>query len=121
MINIKTLDHVALYVQDVDKTVDFYKNVLELPQIPRPAFSFPGAWFQLGASQELHIIGGRDHPVYGQSRGNHFALAVESIQETERFLQQKNYPHGAPRQRPDGIWQLYIQDPDGYCIEFTEL
>jgi lactoylglutathione lyase len=26
-----------------------------------------------------------------------------------------------PKQRPDGIWQIFVQDPDGHYIELTEL
>jgi hypothetical protein len=26
-----------------------------------------------------------------------------------------------PKQRPDGMWQIFIQDPDGHYIELTEL
>ena len=48
----------ALHVEDVDRTIRFYTDVLGLSQIPRPNFQFPGAWFRIGADQELHIIGG---------------------------------------------------------------
>ena len=53
------LNHIALHVADLERSVAFYREVLRLVPIPRPAFDFPGAWFQLGAVQELHLIGGR--------------------------------------------------------------
>jgi len=31
------LNHVALHVKDVDKSCDFYENVLQLKKIPRRA------------------------------------------------------------------------------------
>ena len=55
---IKELNHVAIHVEDVERSCSFYRTVLRLESIPRPAFDFPGAWFQLGDVQELHIIGG---------------------------------------------------------------
>lgn len=118
---IKSLDHVAIHVKDVVKSSEFYEQVLELPRLPRPNFGFPGAWFRLGSHQELHLIGGREQPVHAHNRGNHFALAVDSIEAAEAFIKTKNYPYRPPRQRPDGVWQMYLSDPDGHVIELTEL
>ena len=52
--NIAQLNHVAIHVADVERSLVFYRDVLRLEPIPRPAFTFPGAWFQLGIDQELH-------------------------------------------------------------------
>ena len=57
------LNHVALHVADVDKSCAFYRDVLQLEPMPRPNFDFPGAWFRLGADQELHLIGDRVEPL----------------------------------------------------------
>jgi catechol 2,3-dioxygenase-like lactoylglutathione lyase family enzyme len=42
------LNHVAIHVADVERSVHFYRDVLQLEPLPRPAFKFPGAWFRLG-------------------------------------------------------------------------
>ena len=55
---VQQLNHVALHVADVETSVGFYRDVMKLPQLPRPAFDLPGAWFRLGPEQELHLIGG---------------------------------------------------------------
>ena len=84
------LNHVALHVADVGKSSVFYGKFLKLEPIPRPAFKFPGAWFRLGEDQELHLIGDRQQPVVGaKSRGNHWALLVDSMDEWEAFLQRQ--------------------------------
>jgi len=44
----KQLDHVALHVVNVNQSRAFYHEILRLEPIPRPAYDFPGAWFQLG-------------------------------------------------------------------------
>jgi len=41
---IQELNHVAIYVANVQQSVDFFKQVLKLEPMPRPAFDFPGAW-----------------------------------------------------------------------------
>ncbi len=118
---IMELNHVAIQVRDVERSCAFYRDVLGLQQIERPAFSFPGAWFSLGPGQELHIIGEADRPAHGGPRSSHFALRVRSIREAEEALKAKGIPIHGPWQRPDGAWQLFLSDPDGHFIELCEL
>ena len=118
---VKELNHVAIHVADVEKSVAFYKDKLGFKPLPRPAFSFPGAWFRLGAEQELHIIGERTDPVHGHNRGNHYALEVESIRDAEALLKAAGVEFREPKQRPDGAWQIFLKDPDGHVIELCDL
>jgi catechol 2,3-dioxygenase-like lactoylglutathione lyase family enzyme len=114
------LNHVALHVADVEQSVVFYRDVLGLTPIGRPAFSFPGAWFLLGKDQELHLIGGRHQEVHSHNRGNHFALLVSGVSEFEaweQYLTQQQVRFDPRRTRPDGALQLYVIDPDGHYIE----
>ncbi len=113
---IEELNHVAIYVKDVALSIRFYGEVLELAPLPRPAFNFPGAWFRLGASQELHLIGNRQEDLVFLKR-HHFALKVKSAREAEAFLQRKGVAFTGPKPRPDGAMQIFLQDPDGYFIE----
>jgi glyoxylase I family protein len=43
-------------VSDVEASLYFYTQILGLQQMERPDLGFPGAWFQLGKNQQLHII-----------------------------------------------------------------
>jgi catechol 2,3-dioxygenase-like lactoylglutathione lyase family enzyme len=111
------LNHVAIHVKDVQASCKFYASVLRLEPIARPAFTFPGAWFRLGANQELHISGDRTESVSSDNRGNHFALKVDSLDEWERHLQQLALEYRPRKTRPDGAGQIFIRDPDGHVIE----
>ncbi len=111
------LNHVAIHVEDVDASCAFYERVLKLQPMERPAFNFPGAWYRLGGDQELHIIGGRDNPVFGHNRGNHYALMVDDIDAWEAHLTEIDVPYTPRRTRPDGAYQIYLTDPDGHVIE----
>ena len=115
------LNHIALHVQNVEVSCHFYAEILELPRIARPAFTFPGAWFSIGPVQQLHLIGERTQPVVAEPRGNHFAIRVASIRAAEADLQGKDVNFAGPKQRPDGMWQIFIKDPDGHVVELTEL
>ncbi len=111
------LNHVALHVQDLSAACEFFKTVLCLEPLARPAFDFPGAWFRLGTEQELHLIGQRAEPVHSHNRGNHFALRVDDINAWEAHLQKVNADFRPRKRRPDGAWQIFVNDPDGHFIE----
>jgi catechol 2,3-dioxygenase-like lactoylglutathione lyase family enzyme len=111
------LNHVALHVRDVDKSREFYRQVLQLEPLPRPAFTFPGAWFRLGQSQELHLIGERSEPVSSHNRGNHFALRADNLDEWEAHFKKLGVHYLPRRNRPDGAQQLFVPDPDGHHVE----
>jgi len=114
----RELNHVAVLVSDVEKSCAFYRNILLLEPMPRPAFTFPGAWFRLGSDQELHLIGGEKvDPVAPRTRGNHFALRVDDLAPWQKHLQPFDVIVRGPVTRPDGALQLFISDPDGHLIE----
>ena len=114
---ISQLDHVALHVVDVEASCAFYSQVLKIESLPRPAFDFPGAWFRLGATQELHLIGERDERVVSHNRGNHFALMVDDLDAWEDHVRSQNAEIVKRHIRPDGAGQMFIKDPDGHVVE----
>ncbi len=111
------LNHVAIHVADVERSRQFYRDVLRLEEIPRPAFDFPGAWFQLGEDQELHLIGDRSAAVVSHHRGNHYALMVDDLDAWETHLRDLAVEHLPRRTRPDGALQIFLRDPDGHVVE----
>lgn len=116
-LNLKRLDHVAIITSDLDRSVAFYRDVLELEFLPRPDFDVPGAWFSLGGKEELHIIVS-ENQAQGEPRG-HFALEVDGIETFSEQVLKLGTPHHGPQPRPDGAIQFFIEDPDGNTIELT--
>jgi len=115
---IAELNHVAIYVSSVEASARFYGDTLGFPLLPRPAFSFPGAWFRIGVNQELHLIGERlPAPFTEETRGGHFAMRVNDIGEAAKLLKEKGVKFRSGR-RPDGAQQIFFEDPDGHQLEF---
>jgi lactoylglutathione lyase len=114
---IEELNHVAIYVTDVQRSSDFYQHVLKLEPIPRPAFPFPGAWFRLGKNQELHLIANLRSPFFPSHENNHFALRVDDLDRWERHLKDVGADFAPRKPRPDGASQVFVRDPDGHVIE----
>ncbi|MBC8112231.1 MAG: VOC family protein [Verrucomicrobia bacterium] len=118
-LSIQNLEHIAIQVADVEKSKEFYTKVLGLVLLPRPDFDFAGAWFALGSFQQLHLIGNRTEPVIAGSRSNHFALKVSDLDAFETHFKENGINFKPKKQRPDGIWQVFLTDPDGHCIELN--
>lgn len=121
MIKYLGIDHYSVWVRDLALSKDFYANVLGLEEIERPDFGFPGVWFSIGTHQQLHLIAGNDQQPISGSRKNHVAISVASVQDAYQQLAPLDIITAGPKQRPDGHWQLFIVDPDGYHIEFTSI
>lgn len=119
-------NHVALYVKDLNKSEVFYRDVMQLKEIPEPFHDGKHVWFRTGEHNQLHIIQGAaavtDHDI-----NSHFAYAVPNIPSFARHLDQMKIKYGnwkgdsqSPQIRPDGIKQIYLQDPDNYWIEVND-
>ena len=115
------LNHVALHVRDVERSNAFYRDLLGLPVMKRPDFSFPGAWYRIGRDQELHLIGGRAAEVLSGPRLSHFAMQVEDIEEAVKEVESKGIEIIHRQTRPDGAFQIYFLDPDGHCVELCQV
>ena len=118
--HIRELNHVAFHVADVGVSSRFYASVLMLTALQRPAFDFPGAWFRLGSTQELHLIGDRSETVHSHHRGTHIALAVDDLDAWDAHLDSLEVQRMPRRIRPDGAQQTFIIDPDGHWVELCQ-
>ncbi len=113
-------NHLSLHVSNLEKSKDFYGNILGMKEIERPNFPYNGAWYDMGYGLSLHLIEGKNYETQAGSRGNHFAFETENVQELENELKHKGVEIVSNKIRVDGIRQLFVKDPDGYFVEFNE-
>jgi catechol 2,3-dioxygenase-like lactoylglutathione lyase family enzyme len=125
-LNVQTIDHVTLVVKDLERSREFYRDLLGMAETTRPGFGFPGLWFQAGNTQIHMNVAGPDAGPAGMppfagtapSRGFHFAFEVaDCLAAAEQLRQLGIKIVVGPRPRPDGPMQLYIYDPDNYLVE----
>ena len=130
---ISSFDHVSLPVRDLERSKEFYRDVLGLTQIERPPFNNIGAWMAAG-TLEIHLTVNMEVPLRPapvvDTGAVHFAARVADFDGTRRHLEALGYDStlasGDRMQlvlRLDGpapYKQLYIVDPDNHVIEIND-
>jgi lactoylglutathione lyase len=120
------IDHVTLLVTDVDRSADFYLKILMLTEFETPWGKTPmGRMFSVGPAGEVHLAKGDLHGnEQEKDKQIHYAFRVKEFDEYLKFLDENRVKYGnfegTPgvfQTRPDGVRQVYFQDPDGYWIE----
>jgi glyoxylase I family protein len=121
MLEYEFLHHVSLSVRDLERSRQFYSEVLGFRQIARPPFDSKGVWYAIG-SQQLHLLENAQGETLRQGPidtvDGHFAIWVKSFAGTIAALEAAGLPYEA---RPDslaGFSQIYVLDPDNNIIEF---
>ena len=129
--SVTSIEHVLVLSDDIDRTRDFYREVVGLEVGERPPLEFPGYWLYAGATACVHIaergpyaahaarlglqvperdpgVGPVDHIAFGA--GDYDAL-------TERL---ERYGVGAVTNTvPGGPRQVFIEDPNGVRVEIN--
>lgn len=125
-VKVRHIDHVTLVVRDVEASRRFYVGLLGMEEVPRPAFSFGGAWFRAGSTL-IHLIEQHDlsgpagYPVevlVRSSRNHHFAFEVDDASAAAHRLKEMGIPLlDDAKRRPDGAIQVFLTDPDHHVVE----
>ena len=130
MLQIEMLHHASLPVTNIERSKRFFSVVLGLTEIARPAFDFPGAWYQVGSGQ-LHLIVSEDQTFRDKgvsSRDIHCAIRVASYRQALEHLHALGYAPDASdemhrtKESPKGTAgfpQVYVLDPDRNVIEIN--
>ena len=120
------LNHVAYYVKDLDESGIFYGDILGLEETEEPFKDGLHLWYKLGEGTTLHLIEGLTEDLVFM-RSNHLCLSVADLDDFIVKLKNKGIPftnskgdRGVINKRPDGIRQVYVQDPTGYWIEIND-
>jgi len=120
------INHMALYVSNLQKSTWFYKEVLGLDSMPEPFHDGRHTWFKVGEHSQLHLIGGatvrREH-----DKDTHLCFSVPQLADVIARLNKSNVKFenwagdvGKQTKRVDGVFQIYLQDPDGYWLEIND-
>lgn len=111
------IHHVSLNVADTERALGFYRDTLGMASLPRPDFSFGGAWLDAGGGRQVHLIEAEPPDDLGQ----HVAFRVDDIDEVVAALRAAGREVSEPQVVGDTqIRQSFANDPDGNRVEFTQ-
>jgi lactoylglutathione lyase len=120
------LNHLAIYVVDLQKTGDFYSNIIGLDTIPEPFHDNKHIWYRIGPGASLHVISGAEKPKE-YFLNNHMCFSVPSVDNFVAKLRSRNIGWVNAKgekmlitTRVDGVKQIWVNDPDGYFIEIND-
>lgn len=123
-VRVTALLHAGLLVSDLARAKVFYESVLGLTLHPnRPALPYPGAWYDLGNGQQLHLMQLPDpdaasvRPEHG-GRDRHIALAVSNMAALKSRLDAAGVKYTASK---SGRAALFCRDPDANTLEFVDV
>jgi catechol 2,3-dioxygenase-like lactoylglutathione lyase family enzyme len=102
------IHEIAFEVQDLERSIAFYRDILGLPLYSHGPQQ---AWFCIGA-QRLALFA-RERPGSGQ----HFAFLIppEKAEQARSALVAHGFPEETMQQ--DDGFSVYVRDPDGNKIE----
>ena len=120
-------DHSTVYVRDLQKSAEFYEKTLGLERIAEPFKDGRHVWFRIGPHDQLHVVSGATEAMK-HDVNVHLAFRVASFNDFVSHLDQMAIKYRKSIRekekgtsvRPDGIHQVYFQDPDGYWIEVND-
>ncbi|HVZ10344.1 VOC family protein [Rhodopila sp.] len=122
----ESLNHYTILVRDLERTKDFYCDVVGLTVGDRPPLPFPGYWLYCGGVPTVHLIGYRpqnptfaDGPSYPAPTGrlDHIAFSCTGLKAMRDSLTSRGLRFEERVLPRLNMTQLFYLDPDGISVE----
>jgi catechol 2,3-dioxygenase-like lactoylglutathione lyase family enzyme len=121
-------DHQALIVNNIEKSGDFYLNILGLDEIPVGAGQDPPKrWFKTNNGKEIHLIQSTSEinelpkSIHMAFSPKNFELFIDNLKKKKINFTNWKGELNKIQERVDGQRQIWIQDPQGYWIEINDV
>lgn len=127
---ITQMQHYMVLSKDLEKTRQFYCDVLGLRAGPRPPFDFDGLWIYVGEVAVVHVAGHASYVATGRLRDasqdrhgsgsvDHIAFAADNWDELVASFERHGVKYRASQVPGRPLRQLFVFDPDGIQIEIN--
>jgi catechol 2,3-dioxygenase-like lactoylglutathione lyase family enzyme len=122
----ESLNHYTIQARDVEKTKDFYEQIVGLKVGDRPPLNFPGYWLYCGGTPTVHLLGYQanakvipDGPSYPAETGrlDHIAFSCTGLKDMKATLQAHSIKYDERVLPRLNMTQLFYLDPDGIAVE----
>ena len=127
------LEHFLIQTADLEGTRDWYVKTLGMRVGPNPDFKFPVVWLYIGDTDVVHLtIGGKNvsenrkaylgqqsEATQGSGVVDHIAFRATGLREMMASLQKQNIAFHQRMVSDQGLFQLFMVDPNGVKIELN--
>jgi len=127
------IEHFLVQTTDIVATRDWYVRVLGFAEGWHPDFKFPVCWLYLGDRDVIHIteggaavsenrkryVGQESQATSGSGVIDHIAFRAAGLRETMAHLKRENVEFKARQVSDQGLYQLFLFDPNGIKIELN--
>jgi catechol 2,3-dioxygenase-like lactoylglutathione lyase family enzyme len=122
----ESLNHYTIQARDVEKTKDFYEQIVGLKVGDRPPLNFPGYWLYCGGTPTVHLLGYQanakvipDGPSYPAETGrlDHIAFSCTGLKDMRATLNAHSIKFDERVLPRLNMTQLFYLDPDGIAVE----
>jgi catechol 2,3-dioxygenase-like lactoylglutathione lyase family enzyme len=124
------LQHFTIEPSDLERTKEFYCDVLGLENGDRPPLGFPGYWLYSDGTPTVHLMGtrtpregivvrGTEKKYEDTGRLDHIAFAGSDVDAFRARLKAKNVQFREQIVPRTGDTQIFLYDPDGDGVELN--
>ncbi len=124
------LQHFTIEPSDLERTKNFYCDVLGLEDGDRPPLGFPGYWLYSGGVATVHLLGerkpregivvrGTDKKFEDTGRFDHIAFSATDLAGVRARLKKHNVQYREQIVPRTGAGQIFLYDPDGVGVELN--
>jgi catechol 2,3-dioxygenase-like lactoylglutathione lyase family enzyme len=127
------LEHFLIQTADLEKTRDWYVDVLGMRVGPSPDFKFPVYWMYLGDKDVLHLtqggantsenrkkyLGQQSEATKGSGVVDHVAFRCTGLAEMMEHLMKLGIPFTRRMVNDQGLYQLFLMDPNDVKVELN--
>jgi len=126
------LNHFLIRANDLERTRDFYCDVLGFEVMPRPDFPFPGYWLGVNGKIQVHVAlaGVPNSELYYLGSPKNAATSNSGVidhiaflaTEPDKFNKRFEDRGLACRKRyfPEfQLYQMFVKDPNGLTVELN--
>jgi len=128
------IEHYLIASDDMERTRDWYRDVLGMREGWHPDFGFPVYWMYLGDVDVVHIGRSARHATESQKSYlgrigadsgagtgaiDHIAFRAKDLRETLVHLRRCNVKFSERRANGQALYQLFMYDPNGIKVELN--
>jgi catechol 2,3-dioxygenase-like lactoylglutathione lyase family enzyme len=124
------MQHYMVLSKDLEKTRQFYCDVLGLRTGPRPPFDFEGLWIYVGEVAAVHVAGHESYAGtgrlvdavaarHGSGSVDHIAFSATNYDDLVASFRKHGVKYRATQVPASDLRQLFVLDPDGVQIEIN--